>query len=55
MLALAHLHDVHKLKARAAAFIKEHADAVMETEDWRELYKTPELVRFVISQMAARK
>jgi hypothetical protein len=50
MLALTHLHDVQKLKVRAAAFINQHSDAVMKTQGWRELYKTPALVQFVISQ-----
>jgi hypothetical protein len=56
MLSMAQLHGAPKLKARAAAFFNQHADAVMETDGWRELYKTtPALVQFVISQMAAGK
>jgi hypothetical protein len=54
MLALAHLHDVQKLKARAVSFIKKHADAVVKTEGWRELYKKPELVQFVICKMSGK-
>jgi hypothetical protein len=47
-LVLAQFHDAPGMKARAAAFIRQHSAQVMQTEGWRAIYKTPELVQFLI-------
>jgi speckle-type POZ protein len=48
ILVLAQLHDAPGLKVRAAAFIRQHTAQLMGTEGWRAVYKTPELVQFLI-------
>jgi hypothetical protein len=53
VLARAHLHDAEKVKLNAAEYIKQNAEAVVETEGWQALQHThPELVKFLIVQLS---
>jgi hypothetical protein len=52
MLAMAHVHGADGLKARAAAFVREHSAEVMQTAGWSELVKQPALVNYVVSAVA---
>jgi hypothetical protein len=53
LLAVADLHAAEPLKTQALAFIKANTAAVMATEGWTELVKSPALVNMVVGALSA--
>jgi hypothetical protein len=53
LLAVADLHAAEPLKIQSLAFIKANTAAVMATEGWAELVKSPALVNMVVGALSA--